>query len=123
MRAEARVIIVGAGPAGAATAWWLARAGVDVLVLDRAQFPRPKACSEYLSPQASRLLDEMGVLDEVERAGAARLAGMTVRTPNGREIRGLFAGAHRWRAHRDRGLDCAFVAGLRQFDQPVFAHF
>ena len=104
MRADARVIIVGAGPAGAATAWWLARAGVDVLVLDRAHFPRPKPCSEYLSPQASRLLDEMGVLDTVERAGAARLAGMTVRTPDGREIRGVFAGAHRWRAHRDRGL-------------------
>jgi flavin-dependent dehydrogenase len=104
MRAEAQVIVIGAGPAGAATAWWLARAGIDVLVLDRAHFPRPKACSEYLSPQASRLLDEMGVLDEVERAGAARLAGMTVRTPNGREIRGLFAGAHRWRGHRDRGL-------------------
>jgi flavin-dependent dehydrogenase len=104
MPAEARVIVVGAGPAGAATAWWLARAGVDVLVLDRARFPRPKPCSEYLSPQASRLLDEMGVLEEVERAGAARLAGMTVRTPNGREIRGLFAGDHGWRAHRDRGL-------------------
>jgi geranylgeranyl reductase family protein len=104
MRADARVIVVGAGPAGAATAWWLARAGIDVMVLDRAHFPRPKPCSEYLSPQASRLLDEMGVLATVERAGAARLAGMTVRTPDGREIRGVFAGAHRWRAHRDRGL-------------------
>ena len=98
------VIIVGGGPAGAATAWWLARAGLDVVVLDKARFPRPKPCSEYMSPQASRLLEEMGVLGEVEGAGAAQLAGMTVRSPNGAVIRGVFAGEHRWRGHRDRGL-------------------
>ena len=102
MRAD--VVIVGGGPAGSATAWWLARAGLDVLILDRARFPRPKPCSEYMSPQASRLLEEMGVLEEVERAGAAQLAGMTVRAPSGTIIRGVFAGEHRWRGHRDRGL-------------------
>src|SRR3989337_328757 len=58
----------GGGPAGAATAWALARAGVDVLVCERARFPRAKPCAEYLSPQASRLLAEMGALDAVERA-------------------------------------------------------
>jgi flavin-dependent dehydrogenase len=101
---SAEVVIVGGGPAGAATAWWLARAGVNVVVLDKATFPRPKPCSEYMSPQASRLLEEMGVLAEVERAGAAQLAGMVIRSPNGALIRGVFAGAHRWRGHRDRGL-------------------
>ncbi|HET9004920.1 MAG TPA: NAD(P)/FAD-dependent oxidoreductase [Gemmatimonadaceae bacterium] len=101
---SAEVVVVGGGPAGAATAWWLARAGTDVVVLDKARFPRPKPCSEYMSPQASRLLEEMGVLGEVERAGAAQLAGMVIRAPNGALIRGVFAGAHRWRGHRDRGL-------------------
>lgn len=130
MRADAlprqsSVIVVGGGPAGAATAWWLARAGVEVLVLDRARFPRPKPCSEYMSPQASRLLEEMGVLDAVEGAGGAQLAGMTVRAPSGAIIRGVFAGEHRWRGHRDRGfalqrtildpilLDAARRAGAR----------
>ena len=101
---RAEVVVVGGGPAGAATGWWLARAGIDVVVLDKAHFPRPKPCSEYMSPQASRLLEEMGVLAEVERAGAAQLAGMIIRAPNGAQIRGVFAGTHRWRGHRDRGL-------------------
>ena len=70
---DAAVIVVGAGPAGAATAWALARAGVDVLLLDRARFPRDKPCAEYLSPQASRILADMGVLgrDRGRRRGAA----------------------------------------------------
>jgi geranylgeranyl reductase family protein len=98
------VIVVGAGPAGASSAFALARAGVCVLVLDRARFPRAKPCAEYLSPQASRLLHEMGALEDVEAAGAAHLAGMVVRAPNGALIRGDFAASHGFPAFRDRGL-------------------
>ena len=104
MRQDAEVIVVGGGPAGAASAFYLARAGVDVLVLDRARFPRDKPCGEYLSPQASRLLYDMGVLDAVERSGAAHLAGMRVYAPNGIEIHGEFAAAHGFHGFRDRGL-------------------
>src|ERR671932_210945 len=121
----ADVIVVGGGPAGAATATALARAGVDVVVLDRARFPRAKPCSEYLSPEASRVLASMGALDAVEGAGAARLAGMTVRAPDGTQLRGDFAAPHGFRGFRDRGLalprvrlhpillDCARRAGAR----------
>jgi flavin-dependent dehydrogenase len=100
----ADVIIVGGGPAGAATATALARAGVDVLVLDRARFPRAKACSEYLSPEASRVLASMGALEDVERSGAAQLAGMRVRAPDGTWMRGQFAASHGFRGFRDQGL-------------------
>jgi flavin-dependent dehydrogenase len=101
---RADVVVVGGGPAGAATAWALARNGVDVLVLDRAHFPRPKPCAEYLSPQASRVLAEMGVLQAIEEAGAAQLTGMSVRAPSGATFHGQFAASHGFRGFRDRGL-------------------
>ncbi|AHG91718.1 monooxygenase FAD-binding protein [Gemmatirosa kalamazoonensis] len=100
---DAQVIVVGGGPAGASTAWHLARAGVDVLVLDRARFPRDKTCAECLSPESARLLDAMGALDALSAVGA-KLRGMVVRAPSGDEIRGGFVAAHGWRAPRDWGL-------------------
>lgn len=103
-RPDAEVIVVGGGPAGSATAAFLARAGVDVLLLERAHFPRDKACAEYLSPEASRLLAALDVLEEVERAGAAQLRGMRVTAPNGTTFLGTFAAEHGWRGFRDRGL-------------------
>jgi menaquinone-9 beta-reductase len=99
-----RVLVIGGGPAGASTAYFLAAAGVDVTLLDRARFPRAKPCAEYLSPQASRVLDAMGALSAVEGAGAAQLAGMIVRAPSGERIHGEFAARHGFAGFRDRGL-------------------
>ena len=98
------VIVVGGGPAGSSTAFFLAREGVEVTILDRAHFPRDKTCSEYLSPQASRILAEMDVLSAVENSGAAQLTGMRVHAPNGATIHGEFAADHGFRGYRDRGL-------------------
>lgn len=101
---DAQVIVVGGGPAGSSAAFFLAQAGIDVLVLDRARFPRDKTCSEYMSPQASRILECMGALDAVQNAGAARLAGMRVHAPNGATIHGEFASNHGFKGHSDKGL-------------------
>lgn len=90
---RAEVVVVGAGPAGSALAWALASAGRDVLLLDRARFPRAKPCAEYISPAACRQLDAMGALDAVVVAGAARLTGMRVRSPDGTELVGEFGRA------------------------------
>jgi flavin-dependent dehydrogenase len=101
---DAQVIVVGAGPGGASTAWHLARLGIDVLLLDRATFPRDKVCAEYLSPQASRILSAMGATAEIDASGPAHLTGMLVRAPSGCEIHGSFVARHGFRAFRDRGI-------------------
>jgi len=89
-------VVVGAGPAGSATARHLARGGARVLLLDRERFPRHKPCSEYLSPETTRLLQRLGddVLAAVEEAAPARLYGMRVVAPNGVSMCGRFASEH-----------------------------
>jgi len=96
-------LIVGGGPAGASTAFQLARRGARVRVLERASFPREKPCAECISPQASRLLHDMGLLERLESRGAP-LTGMSVRSPAGRWASGDYVGTHGFRAFRDTGL-------------------
>lgn len=85
--------MIGAGPAGSASAVLLARMGYAVVMIDRAAFPRDKACSEYLSPEAVRVLDRLGVVPALERAGARALAGTMVVGPRGARLHGIFAEA------------------------------
>lgn len=100
----ADVIVVGGGPAGAATAWALATNGIETLVVDRARFPRAKPCAEYLSPQATRMVHEMGALAELERDGVAKLAGMRLFSRSGVSFEGRFVGEHGFHAYADHGL-------------------
>ena len=57
----ADVIVVGAGPAGSATAYHLAQAGLDVLLLEKTEFPREKICGDGLTPRAVTQLVRMGI--------------------------------------------------------------
>ncbi len=100
---RADVCVVGGGPAGSAVAWALARNGLDVVLLDRAWFPRRKPCAEYLSPQAARLLDELGALAPLEAAGCTTLAGMRIVVGDS-EFAGRFASSPGFRPWRERGL-------------------
>ena len=59
--ATADVIVVGAGPAGSTTAYYLAQAGLDVLLLEKTAFPREKVCGDGLTPRAVKQLIDMGV--------------------------------------------------------------
>ncbi|MFN3600750.1 MAG: geranylgeranyl reductase family protein [Dietzia sp.] len=59
--ASTDVLVVGCGPAGSATATWLARAGREVTVLDAAEFPRDKTCGDGLTPRAMLEVDRLGL--------------------------------------------------------------
>ena len=59
------VLVVGAGPAGSACAQWLARQGVQVVLVDQQAFPRDKVCGDGLIPDAHHALQRLGVHDEV----------------------------------------------------------
>jgi flavin-dependent dehydrogenase len=71
----ADVLIVGAGPAGCAAAALLARRGHDVLLVDRAHFPRDKTCGDCLTPRAIAALGRLGVLPELLSAGYRQVGG------------------------------------------------
>lgn len=93
MMARLPVIVVGAGPAGSVLAGLLAKSGVEALLLDKAGFPREKICGDYLSPGTVRLLDRLDLLDLVRSAGARRLLGMTVASPDGTTFTAEFPSA------------------------------
>ncbi len=84
MALDAEVIVAGGGPAGAATATLLARHGHDVLLLDRAAFPREKPCAEYLSPGVLDVLRRLGALERIASLAVARPWGMVIHTPRAR---------------------------------------
>jgi len=98
------VIVVGAGPAGAATGILLAERGFSVTVLDRARSPRTKICGEYLSPEGTRILDRLGVLKAVDAGGAPALAGMRLTAPDGRVLEGRYRAVGAWTPYRDGAL-------------------
>src|SRR5207248_11673264 len=78
------VIVVGAGPAGCASASLLADRGRRVLLLDAARFPRAKACAEYISPGGAAILERLGALQAIEATGQRRwLRGMRIQAPGG----------------------------------------
>jgi menaquinone-9 beta-reductase len=74
---DADVIVVGAGPSGSTTAYYLAQAGLNVLLIEKSRFPRDKVCGDGLTPRAVKSLVAMGV-DVSEEAGWLRNKGLRV---------------------------------------------
>lgn len=83
MGVEADVVVVGAGPSGVASALLLARAGHRVVVVDRARFPRDKACGEGLMPPGLSVLDRLGLLQAVLTTGAREVRSVSYRMLDG----------------------------------------
>src|SRR3954447_13349803 len=76
---DAEVIVVGAGPAGSTVATYLARAGVDVLLLEKTEFPREKVCGDGLTPRGVKQLIDLGI-DTSEDAGWVHSRGLRILT-------------------------------------------
>lgn len=79
------VLVIGAGPAGSAAAMTLASKGIDVVLVDRAAFPRDKVCGDALIPDALAALDRLGVLPAV-LARAAPADRIQVFAPDGTHL-------------------------------------
>jgi menaquinone-9 beta-reductase len=79
------VLVVGAGPAGIAAALHLHRAGRDVLVIDKAAFPRDKCCGDGLTTLALRELEVLGLEPDLVD-GWFDVDGAWLRSPGGREV-------------------------------------
>jgi geranylgeranyl reductase family protein len=77
------VLVVGSGPAGSAAAFALARGGARVALVDKARFPRDKACGDLIGPRGVQVLADLGI----ELPAATVPGDMVVVGPTGRRIR------------------------------------
>lgn len=82
-QSTAQIIVVGAGPAGASAAFFLARAGVDVLLVDQATFPRDKPCGDGLASSGLKVLERMGLLEWVTDNGFMEPQELFLTSPDG----------------------------------------
>ncbi|HEY5422099.1 MAG TPA: geranylgeranyl reductase family protein [Ilumatobacteraceae bacterium] len=79
MTTSTDVLVIGGGPAGASAAYWLAKLGHEVTVVERKAFPREKTCGDGLTPRAVHQLNEMGLGDQLaqfHRYNGLRATGM-----------------------------------------------
>jgi geranylgeranyl reductase family protein len=112
MTDAADVLVIGAGPAGAAAAYWLAANGHRVVVVERRTFPRSKACGDLVTPRAVQQLEAMGLGDALGRWH--RIDGLQL-VGHGRDRRLA------WPRHPD-APDHAVVARRRELDELVAHH-
>ncbi|HEV8116663.1 MAG TPA: FAD-dependent oxidoreductase, partial [Acidimicrobiales bacterium] len=79
------VAVVGGGPAGSAAAITLARAGRDVVLVDKATFPRDKCCGDGLTTGALRHLEALGLRPDAV-ASWQPVTRTIIRSPSGRTV-------------------------------------
>src|SRR3954471_15358470 len=114
------VLIAGAGPAGSLAATILARAGANVVVFDRARFPRPKLCGDTLNPGSLAVLERLGL--GCATGASIPLAGMIVTGHDGVRVEGRYdevSGRSMSRADLDAALMMAAAGAGARIEQGV----
>lgn len=86
MNHSCEAVVVGAGPAGCCAAVHLKRAGVDVLLLDKAVFPRDKVCGDGVPGKVFSMLNEIGLPLETVRRQGIPIRRLSVQAPGGETI-------------------------------------
>jgi geranylgeranyl reductase family protein len=107
------VVVVGGGPAGAATATFLKQRGHDVLLLEQARFPRDKVCGEAFSPEAWRLLSKLRAEGAVRGLRPRPISGMRLFAPDGTAFSGVYGGDRRGLSLRRSVFDGALLGVAR----------
>jgi menaquinone-9 beta-reductase len=80
------IIVIGSGPAGSTAAMYLAKAGKDVLLLDKAIFPRDKTCGDAQGRKAAGILKELEIYEGYEKLPGQKIYGITLSSPNGTTV-------------------------------------
>jgi geranylgeranyl reductase family protein len=103
-------VVVGAGPAGSVAALTLARGGARVALIDKAQFPRDKACGDLIGPRGVAILSELGVrVEATAMVRSLRLVGF-----GGHEI------SMSWQTTRDKYPEYACCVRRAHLDNALF---
>jgi menaquinone-9 beta-reductase len=103
-------LIVGAGPAGSFAALTLACQGARVALLDKAVFPRDKACGDLVGPRGIQLLTDSGL----SISGGLDVGDLLVVGPSGRQVRLPSAAGHSYPGHTTSITRVAFDALLQK---------
>lgn len=113
VRPAADVVVVGGGPAGAASAVFLRQLGHAVVLLDKARFPRDKVCGESVSPEGRRLIEAVGAGASLRALAPWPIRGMTLTAPDGTRFSGRYPQDRAGFALRREALDAALLERAR----------
>jgi len=108
-------IIVGAGPAGSSAAMYCSKLGLNTLLLDKSSFPRDKVCGDALSGKSVKILDELDLLEDLDKLDGAIINRIIFGNPNNSECE-----LHLNKSRNKRHISHGFVIPRKTFDNYLF---
>lgn len=108
-------IIVGAGPAGSSAAIYCSKVGLNTLLLDKSIFPRDKICGDALSGKSVKILEELDLLQDLDKLNGAIVNRIIFGNPNHSECE-----LHLNKSLNKRHISHGFVIPRKIFDNYLF---